>query len=64
MILVSHTSKLSEVNSVHVQRLVRENADVLGYSLASDARGNWETTRAVGCARLAWVVRLSAPGLI
>jgi hypothetical protein len=53
VILVSHTSELSEVNSVHVQRIVRENESILGYGLASDARGNWETThggrvRAIG----------------
>jgi hypothetical protein len=53
VILVSHTSELSELNSTHVQRVVRENSEVLSFGVTSDARGNWEASnggrvRAIG----------------
>lgn len=49
----SHTAELAETNSIYTQRTVREHSDLLGYSLKSESRVNWETSnggryRAVG----------------
>jgi predicted phage terminase large subunit-like protein len=41
IIAVSHTQELSETNSGFVQRVVRDNAQTLGYNLANDAKGRW-----------------------
>ncbi len=51
IIAVSHTAELAEANSMHVQRIIREHADLLGYDLLNDARGRWETSN--GCMYLA-----------
>jgi predicted phage terminase large subunit-like protein len=48
IIAVSHTQELSETNSGFVQRIVRENAETLGYGLANDAKGRWYATNACG----------------
>jgi predicted phage terminase large subunit-like protein len=48
IISVSHTQELSETNSGFVQRLIRDNADVLGYGLANDAKGRWHTDHQCG----------------
>jgi hypothetical protein len=37
----SHTASLAEENSGHVQGIVRDQAQVLGYGLANDARDLW-----------------------
>jgi hypothetical protein len=48
IIAVSHTQELSETNSGFVQRLVRDNADTLGYGLQNDAKGRWYTSNNCG----------------
>jgi predicted phage terminase large subunit-like protein len=47
----SHTQELSETNSGHVMRFVRENAATLGYDLVNDAKGRWVSNN--GCSYLA-----------
>jgi predicted phage terminase large subunit-like protein len=51
VIAVSHTSEFAEKNSLAVQRLIRNHAQLLGYDLQTDALGLWETTN--GCTYLA-----------
>jgi predicted phage terminase large subunit-like protein len=51
IIAASHTSELAETNSSHVQRVIRDNAETLGYGLANDNRSLWRTTH--GCEYLA-----------
>jgi predicted phage terminase large subunit-like protein len=51
IIAVSHTAELAESNSAAVQRFIREHSATLGYDLANDARGRWQTTN--GCSYLA-----------
>jgi predicted phage terminase large subunit-like protein len=41
IIAASHTASLAEENSGHVQRIVRDNTEVLGYGLANDAKDLW-----------------------
>jgi predicted phage terminase large subunit-like protein len=48
IIAVSHTQELSETNSGFVQRIVRDHADTLGYSLTNDAKGRWYADNACG----------------
>ena len=36
-----NTAELAEANSMYVQRIIREHADLLGYDLLNDARGRW-----------------------
>jgi predicted phage terminase large subunit-like protein len=60
----AHTENLATSNSIAVQRIVLEFADVLGYGLATDAAGDWRTTkggryRAVGAGTAATGYRAS-----
>jgi predicted phage terminase large subunit-like protein len=60
----AHTESLGASNSNAVQRIVQEFSDVLGYTLASDAAGDWRTTtggryRAVGVGTAATGYRAS-----
>jgi predicted phage terminase large subunit-like protein len=48
IIAASHTASLADENSGHVQRLVRDHADTLGYGLANDARDLWHPTTGGG----------------
>jgi hypothetical protein len=48
IIAVSHTQELSETNSGFVQRIIRDNGDTLGYTLANDAKGRWYTSNSCG----------------
>jgi predicted phage terminase large subunit-like protein len=48
IIAASHTASLAEENSSHVQRIIRENSDTLGYSLANDAKDLWHPTTGGG----------------
>jgi hypothetical protein len=43
VIAVSHIATLAETNSGYVQRYIRDNAAVLGYSLANDDKSHWYT---------------------
>jgi hypothetical protein len=43
IIAASLTAELAELNSAHVQRFIRDNADVVDYGLRNDARAHWET---------------------
>jgi predicted phage terminase large subunit-like protein len=47
VVAVSHTDQFAEANSQAVQLVVRQHAEVLGFDLASDAKGEWWTTN--GC---------------
>lgn len=47
----SHTQSLSETNSTFVQRIIRDNAETLGYSLTSENKERWNTSN--HCAYLA-----------
>ena len=60
----AHTENLATSNSIAVQRIILEFADVLGYQLATDAAGDWRTTkggryRAVGAGTAATGYRAS-----
>jgi predicted phage terminase large subunit-like protein len=44
LISVSHIAGFAETNSAHVQRHIRHNTDVLGYSLTSEGRDHWTTS--------------------
>jgi predicted phage terminase large subunit-like protein len=46
IIAVSHTQELSETNSGFVQRTIRDNAEILDYTLTNDAKGRWYTSNA------------------
>jgi predicted phage terminase large subunit-like protein len=48
IIAVSHTQELSETNSGFVQRIIRDNAATLDYSLSNDAKGRWYTSNNCG----------------
>jgi predicted phage terminase large subunit-like protein len=48
IIAVSHTQELSETNSGFVQRIIRDNGDTLGYTLANDAKGRWYSSNSCG----------------
>jgi hypothetical protein len=48
IIAASHTASLADESSGHVQRLVRDHADTLGYELANDARDLWHPTTGGG----------------
>jgi hypothetical protein len=43
VISVSHIASLAETNSGYVQRYIRDNAAVLGYSLTNDDKSHWYT---------------------
>jgi predicted phage terminase large subunit-like protein len=43
VIACSHTQGLSELNSGHVQRIIKENPDVVAYRLASENKERWFT---------------------
>jgi predicted phage terminase large subunit-like protein len=47
IVALSHIDTFAVANSLAVQQIVREHGEVLGYGLASDARGEWRTTN--GC---------------
>lgn len=51
IIIVSHTQEFAEQNSRMIQRYVRENEQLLGYTLLNDAAGRWETSN--GCMLIA-----------
>jgi hypothetical protein len=51
IIACSHTQEFAETNSGHVQRIVNDHADVLGYQLRKEAKGRWDTSN--GCDYLA-----------
>jgi predicted phage terminase large subunit-like protein len=40
----SHTAGLAEENSGHVQRLILDYPEMLGYGLATDAKDKWQTS--------------------
>jgi hypothetical protein len=44
ILLISHTETFAEANSVTIQNLIREHAGLLGFDVATDARGEWRTT--------------------
>jgi predicted phage terminase large subunit-like protein len=44
IITASHTATLSEENSAHVQRLIGDHADVLGYTLSNDRKDLWHVS--------------------
>jgi predicted phage terminase large subunit-like protein len=48
VIAASHTASLAEENSGHVQRIVRDHADTLGYKLGNDAKDLWHPTTGGG----------------
>jgi predicted phage terminase large subunit-like protein len=40
----SHTADLAETFSKKIQKIIADNSEILGYDLASEAAGAWETT--------------------
>jgi hypothetical protein len=44
VVALSHIDTFAEANSLTVQQTVREYAELLGFNLASDARGEWHGT--------------------
>jgi predicted phage terminase large subunit-like protein len=44
---VSHVERMAELNSSHVQRIIREHQQTLGYTLLNDGKERWQTSN--GC---------------